>query len=216
MQYALMSGLLLVLGLLFFVLGASTLFKKDWFIGWLRGMMGMVCFSIAASFGLVALNIYGYKSVGNESIVATVGIEKTAKQQFSLAVTKVNGLMESYPIAGDLWQIDARILKWHGPLLALGVTPGFKLDRIQGRYLSLEDERGKERTVHPLSDPDIGFDAWQAIKNLPWLPWVDAQYGSATYVPLADGAVFKIYLASSGLIARPANEKAEAALNEWN
>ena len=33
----------------------------------------------------------------------------------------------------------------------LGLKPGYQLDRIQGRYFALEDERSKERTLYSLS-----------------------------------------------------------------
>lgn len=40
---------------------------------------------------------------------------------------------------------------------------------------------------------------------------VDTLYGSAAYMPMADGATYEIWLTQSGLIARPANPAANTA-----
>ena len=48
---------------------------------------------------------------------------------------------------------------------------------------------------------------WALAQAQPrWLPFVDAIYGSATYLPMADGARYEVTLGQSGLIARPKGE----------
>ena len=49
-----------------------------------------------------------------------------------------------------------------------------------------------------------------------WLPWVDAYYGSAAYMPLVDGATYAIALSHSGLLVRPADFGTWRALDHWN
>jgi hypothetical protein len=44
---------------------------------------------------------------------------------------------------------------------------------------------------------------------------VDAYYGTATYLPMADGARFEISLTRTALIARPLNEPARRAVGDW-
>ena len=41
-----------------------------------------------------------------------------------------------------------------------------------------------------------------------WVPWLDALYGSATFLPMADGALYEIKVSQSGLVARPLNQAA--------
>jgi hypothetical protein len=59
---------------------------------------------------------------------------------------------------------------------------------------------------------DIGgesmLDLWQLKRQFPqWLPWIDADYGSAAYLPLVDGASYRVTLSpAGGLIARPADQ----------
>ena len=47
------------------------------------------------------------------------------------------------------------------------------------------------------------------------MPGVDAYYGTATYVPMADGARFEVSLTRDALIARPVNNAARDAVGDW-
>jgi hypothetical protein len=121
-----------------------------------------------------------------------------------------------YELAGDQWQLDARLIKWPNALATLGVKPGFRLDRISGRYYSLEHERNAERTVYALNESQMGVDVWaffHGSENVP--PVIDAVYGSATFVPMADDALYEILLSHTGLLARPLNQPAQAAVTDW-
>ena len=46
-------------------------------------------------------------------------------------------------------------------------------------------------------------------------PGIDAHYGTATFVPMADGARFDVSLSRDALIARPVNDSARAAVGAW-
>ena len=176
-----------------------------------------MCFLVLAIFfGLTGLNVFGYQQILVEESVATLSFEKVDEQTYDVVLAQNNGEEKRYSVSGDLWQVDVRLIKWKGFLASLGFTPGYQLDRLQGRYLTLEQERSAKRTVYSLSEPDIGFDLWSAIKlSATWLPVVDATYGNATFVPMADGAIFAVTMSNSGLVARPLNDRADLALKEW-
>ena len=72
-----------------------------------------------------------------------------------------------------------------------------------------------ERTVYALSE-NPGVDLWTLSVDYPrWLPFVDAVYGSATYLPMADGARYEVSITQSGLIARPLNDAAQDGGGKW-
>ena len=175
------------------------------------------CLLLAIMLGLTAINVNAYRPVTKEVTVATISFDKLADQVYKAnVVMSSSGTERPFEITGDLWQVDARVIKWKGLLAALGGKPGYKLDRIQGRYYTLEDERSKPRSVYALSDPDLGFDLWAAVDSLSdYSGWFDAEYGSATFLPMADGALFSIQLTQSGLIARPENDRAAIAIRQW-
>ncbi len=216
MDYEWVAGLLILTCIVFLVVGIVTLARGKWFIAWLRGVTGMACVALALLLGLLAVNLFSYQNLTSETPVATLSFDRAQEQEYQVNLVLPDGDQRRFRVTGDLWQVDAKIIKWYGLFAAIGFEPGYKLDRLQGRYIALEDERARERTVYALSEPDIGFDLWESIQTSHWLPWVDAVYGSATYLPMADGAIFSVSLSHSGLVARPMNERAELAVNEWN
>ena len=115
----------------------------------------------------------------------------------------------------DEWQIDARIIKWHGWVQLLGLNAQYRLERISGRYTDIEEEQLRTRTVYSLGSKDE-IDYWKLINGYKeWLPWVDAYYGSATYLPMTDNATYEISLTQTGLIARPLDAKAKEKIKLW-
>jgi hypothetical protein len=61
------------------------------------------------------------------------------------------------------------------------------------------------------------IDLWELIRrNHSWIPWMDALYGSAAVLPMADGALYEIKVSQSGLVARPLNQAAREAVGSWH
>ena len=123
--------------------------------------------------------------------------------------------MQVFLLNGDDWQLDARLLKWHGWANLLGLDAQYRLERISGRYRDIELERSAPRSVYQLAE-NPGLDLWQmATEHRDRLRFVDAVYGTATYLPMADGARFQVSVGQSGILARPLNEPARNALSGW-
>jgi hypothetical protein len=69
--------------------------------------------------------------------------------------------------------------------------------------------------VHALSQ-DGALDFWQVMKKYhKYLPLADAMYGSAAYVPMADGAQYVVSVSTTGLLIRPLNDAAKKAVGGW-
>jgi hypothetical protein len=123
-----------------------------------------------------------------------------------------SGDIQVFTLNGDEWQLDARVLKWRGWANVLGLDAQYRLERLSGRYRDIEQERNAPRSVYALSD-NPGIDLWTwTIDHPTWLPFVDAVYGSATYLPMADGARYRVNMSQSGLLARPMNGHAQGAV----
>lgn len=217
MEFQWVTGIIALCSLITLLIALFLLLRRDWFAGWLKGMVGFLALGAAVILGLTALNINGYRMLNQEVVVATISFDKVDKQIYKANVVLQGSSVEMpFEIAGDLWQMDARIIKWKGPFAAAGGTPLYKLDRLQGRYYALEDERTRARSVYAISNPDVGFDLWSTFNKLSrHFPWFDAEYGSATYLPMADGALFSVRLTFAGMIARPENDRADMAVKEW-
>lgn len=199
------------------VFAARLLLRRGWIRGFVRGCCGAILIGSAAVVGLVALDLYSYKRILQDKRIATISFEKRADQTFE-AVLVPDGVIEpqQFLLNGDQWQLDAKVIRWSGLLKVLAGKPAYRLDRLSGRYLSLDDERSKARTVHAVGNSTTGIDFWTWSRKISDNSrWVDASYGSATFVPMAHGALYEVAISESGLVARPMNEAAQEALGQW-
>jgi hypothetical protein len=218
MFYSMATTVSAVIAILLVLIALRTLLKGTWFWGWVRGMSGFVLIGLAVFCVLVALDLRSYQQVLIDKPVATVSFQKVEDRAYVATVALTDtGETTDYYLRGDQWQIDARIIRWKGLLTQAGGKPGYRLERISGRYISIEDERSRERTVHALrNDKEYGLDLWAwAYKNQADAPLIDAVYGSATFVPMTDGALYEVALSHTGLVAKPLNETAKRAVNLW-
>lgn len=114
-------------------------------------------------------------------------------------------------VRGDQWQVDARVLSWQGPWAVMGMEPIYRLERFSGRYDDLAQERSAARTVYALDGGTrIPMPDW-----VQWMPWANSRYGSAAYLPMVDGGLFEVTMTARGLAARPINQPAREAVDDW-
>ena len=173
----------------------------------------MCCIALALATLGILLNLLSYSRLTYETPIATVELNQIAHQHFQATLILEDGTRQIYELRGDDWQLAARVLKWHGWANLLGLNARYRLERFSGRYRDISNELGLSRTVYALSD-DPGVDVWQVAKTYGLRP-VDAIYGSANFLPMADEAKFDVRLSQTGLLARPLNDAAETALRNW-
>jgi len=205
---------ILAISLVLVLIGAWILLRHRWVLQWIKGTLGLAVLAMAVYLVLVAVNLYSFQELNGETPVATVSFRAAGEQTYIATLTRVDGTARDYRLRGDQWQLDARVIKWKTPFALLGLKPGYQLDRLQGRYFALEDERSKERTVHGLRDHAVGLDIWRQARQ-GWSFLVDARYGSAAYLPMADGAIFEVTVTPGGLVGRPLNGSAQQAVSGW-
>lgn len=164
---------------------------------------------------MLMISYYSYARLTAEQLVARVEFRRLGSFEYQARMMIPGERDRFYNLHGDEWQIDARLVNWKPPATILGLEPIYRLERLSGRYSEIDRERTDVRSVHALS-PELPLDVWRAARRFPALmPGIDAYYGSATYVPMADGALFEVSLSRDALIARPANERAEKAIGDW-
>jgi hypothetical protein len=181
-----------------------------------ESLSALALFLLAACTFLVGVDLRTYQRLTAEQPAGELEFSKIAAHQFNGVLTYPDGQVALFFLRGDEWQVDARILKWQALANLVGFDTVFRLDRISGRYTQIEDERREPRTVYQLN-PSKPIDLWQLARSYPtWIPWFDALYGSATFLPMADKADFEISVSQSGLIARPLNQAARDAVRGWH
>ena len=165
---------------------------------------------------LLAANLGTYQRLSFEQPAGELQLTRTGPREFDAVLTYPSGEHAKFALRGDEWQIDARVLKWHAFANLMGFDTAYRLDRISGRYTRIEDENSQMHTAYSLNPPQL-IDPWDLVHRYhSWIPWVDALYGSATYLPMADGALYEIKVSQSGLVARPLNQAAREAVSSWH
>src|SRR5690606_12442170 len=216
MLYTLIAIAVITIGGLIAYKALRILLRGSWILGWLRGMSGLLLLVVALALGLIAYDIFRYKQIMQEQIIATINFEKIEDQHFDAVLVDSKGNEYHYILRGDQWQLDARVIKWKGYLGTFGLRPAYRLDRISGRYYDLDQERTAPRTVYALNETLYKLDVWSWINKYPeWVPVVAAIYGSPTYLPMADGALYEVSLSNTGLLARLLTAPAEDAIGAW-
>lgn len=214
-----LQSLALVLGLFGLVLlivGARRLIRAHFWTGVSSFLGSLVLLSGAALAFVVATNLRTYSRLSYEEPVADMIFKTLGPKRYQATLVRIpSGEMQVFTLNGDEWQLDARVLKWRGWANLLGLDAQYRLERLTGRYRDIEQERTAPRSVYPLSD-NPGIDLWTWSIDYPtWLPFVDAVYGSATYLPMAEGARYRVSLSQTGLLARPMNVPAHGAIQQW-
>ena len=186
----------LVRGTLFFLSGATVLL-------------------VAAVVVLVAANLYTYARLTHEQEAARVSMRQLGERHYVLSVQPKGEPPRHFELRGDEWQMDARVLKWRAMGNLLGFDTLYRLERLSGRYGSVAAERAGPRTVHDLSE-ETSLDLWSLVRrHHAYVPFADALYGSAVYVPMSEGAEYTVSVSASGLLVRPVNDTARKAVGGW-
>jgi hypothetical protein len=203
-------GFAVVCALIAFGHGAGA--RRHWrsrrrFAACHRGLWSLVFLLLALLGALGGTALLGYRRLASEALVAKLDTRMLGPQRYAVEIELPDGSRYATELAGDEWQIDARVIKWDVRAVVLGAQPLYRLDRISGRYHDAAQEASAPKSVAVLST-STPLDLWHVKQQFPqWLPWVDADYGSAAYLPLVDGGRFTVTLAAAGgLVARPSDE----------
>ncbi|OGB20559.1 MAG: hypothetical protein A3I66_05770 [Burkholderiales bacterium RIFCSPLOWO2_02_FULL_57_36] len=168
----------------------------------LRTLSGLLMLSCALLASGLAIGLQGYQAFTREEAAARLTVKPLGPQRFSATMRFADGREATYELAGDEVYVDAHILKWHPYANLLGLHTSYELDRLAGRYHGIEQERSAPRTIHSLAQ-DKPIDLFGLRRRHEFLaPMVDAQYGSAAFVPVDSVADFEILVSTTGLLMR--------------
>ena len=202
---ALAALVLGVLGALLLIAARAALFRLRLLRFSVRLLGSVALLALGSLFGAVALGMQGYRALTREDVAARIAVQPTGAQRFAAVVTLADGRQAAYEMAGDEIYVDAHILKWKPIANIVGVHTAYELGRLAGRYRDIEQERRGPRTVYPLA-ADRPVDLFSLRQRHAFLaPLLDAEYGSATFVPVSEPAELEVRVSTTGLLMRDAS-----------
>ena len=110
--------------------------------------------------------------------------------------------IRQYDVKGDQWMIEGDIVKWDNWLYLLGLKNRYRLTRLSGRYMRTAEEVHQQRSIYALVKEEE-HPLWRYLYEYgQWFPLVDTVYGNAVFQSLGAKKQYKIYIGTSGFIAR--------------
>jgi hypothetical protein len=195
-----------LVGLLQMAAGFVVLFRREPIGFAVRLLIGFAVTAIGAAATVISVGMSGYQALTQETVAARIAVKPSGPQRFDAQVRFPDGRVSGYVIAGDELYVDAHILKWKPIANVLGVHTAYELDRIAGRYRSVDQERTALRTVYPLGTPQA-LDLFSLRNRAAWLaPLYDAEYGSASFVPVDRPMDLEVRVSTTGLLIREAKQ----------
>jgi hypothetical protein len=207
---AMLAALLLVLALFHAVRGR---FRH----GGLHAGGGIVLGLVALCAGLIVLSTQTYARLTTERPVAEVTIAALhpALQTYRVTVRRLDGtdLVTSCDVQGDEWLMSAAVQKWRPWMNILGLDSTYTLDQVANKYFSAARGNGRRITT---CDLEGSPPAWLPRGLTEWLmdqaEASQRHFGSAVYMPLTDGAIYRVIMTQSGLNADAVNPIAKSAV----
>ncbi|GAA0541935.1 hypothetical protein FHS83_000204 [Rhizomicrobium palustre] len=207
------------LGFIGFLFGAGHLVRGR-FMRAGAGLGGGGLITIAGlAVGLIGLNLQSYQRLTYEVPLAQVSVHvvNPALKIYTVAVTRLDGTnrVQNCTLQGDSWEVGGRFQKWKPWANEIGLDATYTLDQITNRYNSAAEGNGKRITAC-----DLQSQPSEVSKVLPRVVsnWILAhmmvkqrEFGSASYMPLVDGAKYTVIATQFGFNAEPANAIANRA-----
>jgi hypothetical protein len=188
-----------------------------------RGLYGVLSGAVLALGGLVigvgGANLLTFTRLTYERPVADVSVQAidAGDKRYTVTIRPLDGTARTVTcvLQGDEWILGARVQKWKPWVSLLGFDATYALDQVANKYASAAEANAKPITACdiPAPTPEINRympDPWLA-KLTSYLQVEDRRFGSANYMPLADGATYLVVMTQTGLNAEPVNDAARAA-----
>jgi hypothetical protein len=167
-----------------------------------------ILFLIAVSLTMLLLGAFmqSYTAFTRRELVATVrctpvrGTLDVMILNLATIESPQTAFIHRYRLRGQQWSIEGHILKWDDWLTFIGLHTMYKLTRVRGRYLRVEDEMNKPATVYSLVT-DEEDPRWRWLYEYgARLPFVQAVYGNTVFTFPSENKTFGIYVTTSGFM----------------
>jgi hypothetical protein len=152
---------------------------------------------------LVLGNLYTYKRLTAEKPIAQLTFTPVSNQEFDAALRLGNFCEENiYRVYGDEWRIDSQFLKWKSWATLFGLNAMYRIDRLSGRYININDETTKLHSAHELKTSSTLDLAKVAERYKNKFPPVDIVYGSSAYEKMQVNTLYTVFVTQSGILIR--------------
>ncbi|MFO7705258.1 MAG: hypothetical protein R6V43_09010 [Halopseudomonas sp.] len=204
MQYYGLTALLVLLALLVLVGVIARGWRLDWLLPWLKGNLLLLVLAFSAVLGLAAWEMQQFKTLQTGSSVATLTFHQVGPQLFDVELRDNQSQRQRVRLNGDLWELDAQALRWRGLGHAIGLQDGYRLHRLAGRYLALEQQQAADAAPGGLLHATPNWrDLWYWLDRSGNQTLLEADAFRVRFMPMTDGAAYVLEMGATGLTPVP-------------
>jgi hypothetical protein len=216
MVYQIFSAVLFIVAVVAIAVSLKLLVNKKWIMGFLRGTAGIVLLVFSVVVVLTGKDLYSYKSSADDMAIVTLSFHKKEGNTYLVELQGPSSFYASKTIEGQQWQINARMFKWPPLLSLVGLTAGYRLESLSGRFIELQLDQMVGQKPPEMLNEDSAFDVWSFLNQHPAaMPLMTAYMATPGFVPTADGAIYEVKLTGQNLTVDAVNEPAKNALKNW-
>ncbi len=166
-------------------------------------LMVIIFALISCIFLLFYVSLKGYKNFAYNKPIFSIECSMKEEDSFVLELVPLDGderEAKFYNVKGQQFVIEGHIIKWESFFVAVGMKPLYQVTRLTGRYISIEDEREKERSVYALGE-ETKF--WRLLmKYGQKIPGIDAVNGISSFKDAEENKIFTVYIIHSAFVIK--------------
>ncbi len=146
---------------------------------------------------------YSVQRLTAEKALLEISFQLIEPQHYMATLESYDGChWGKYEIFGDQWRVDAQFIKWKTAAILAGFDARYRLERLSGRYLKLNDANSQPHMAHDIShQPALDLVTLSSALGR-FNVLLDAEYGSSTYQDIDTHLKYRVYRTQSGLITR--------------
>lgn len=218
-MFSSLFALSLTLALLASFLGVWMIFsalsharRRRWLALGSRLVLAALGLALATYAGTLALASWSYERLLAEQEAARIAVRKVGPARFYLQLTAADGRVRGFTLEAEQWRLEGRVVRFSGWARRLGLSPLYRLERLSGRFTSAAREQREAAQVLELTGE--GLDLALLAGRLPRLfGFVENEFGSGVFMPLFDGARYRVLIGpQGGFSAVPEDERTAAEL----
>jgi len=171
----------------------------------LKRFLGAIVFGVLGILlAALLVMIHVFHAFSGETLVAQVTTRRISPMEFELTYTPRDehhaGTVHAH-LQGNQWSISGGVVKWHPWLTAVGLQSYHKPIRLSGQFSNAQQQRRHLPSLY-LLEPS-GDQLWEILyRAAPYLPLIDAVYGSSAYVYVEPGTTQAVYVTPFGYLIK--------------
>ena len=196
------SGLISLL--LFFLLVKRLRNKRKKVLICLIHFLIVVIFALISSiFILLYVSLKGYEHFAYNKPIFSIECPIKEDDSFVIKFIPLDGEENEarfYRVKGQQFVIEGHIIKWENFFVTVGMKPLYQVTRLTGRYVSINDEKEKERSVYEIAEET---KVWRwLMKYGEKIPGIDAVYGISSFKDAVENKELIVHITHNAFVIK--------------